>query len=48
VDTFHSNRHRATHTKRLKEKVDESPAQYQEVHGDIYDGYVDSSDTDID
>jgi hypothetical protein len=30
------------------EAQDESPAHYQEIHGDIYDDYVGSSDTAID
>jgi hypothetical protein len=32
----------------LCEAQDESPAHYQEIHGDIYDDYVGSSDTAID
>jgi hypothetical protein len=32
----------------IEEKEDESPAQYQEIHGHIYDDYVDSSDSAID
>jgi hypothetical protein len=32
----------------LYEAQNESPAQYQEIHGDIYDDDVGSSDTAID
>jgi hypothetical protein len=32
----------------MSEAQNESPAQYQEIHGDIYDDYVGSSDTAID
>jgi hypothetical protein len=36
------------HKQHFGRRINESPAQYQEIHGDIYADYVDSSNIAID